>query len=175
MPQTTFDEHVKYKVGDIIVHWAYGLGTIVAIERKNMDGIIKQYYVVQVEVIKLWVPVEDANEGSLRFPTERAQFETLFNILRTPGEQLSDHQYQRKGELRERMKKGLLGGLCRVIRDLTDRSRHHSLNQNDSNVLSRAEKQLLDEWVISLGVERSNAQLELEALLKGDPPGPKAQ
>jgi hypothetical protein len=42
------------------------------------------------------------------------------------------------------------------------------LNQNDSTVLFRAEEHLLDEWVLSLGAERSIALQELEILLQGD-------
>lgn len=66
------------------------------------------------------------------------------------------------------MQKSTLGDLCHVIRDLNDRARYHTLNQNDSTVLFRAEEHLLDEWVLSLGAERSIALQELEILLQGD-------
>jgi len=41
-------------------------------------------------------------------------------------------------------------------------------DQDDSDVLFRAGEYLLDEWVLSLGAERSNAQRELESILRGD-------
>lgn len=159
---------MKYNIGDTIVHWTYGLGTVVAIDQKQMAGITQDYYVVQVDLMKLWVPVLEVNDSSIRFPTESIHFAALFDILRLPGEQLPDHNYKRKIELRERMQKRTLGDLCHVIRDLTDRSHQFTLNQNDSSVLSRAEDYLLDEWVLSLGAERSNALRELEVLLRGD-------
>lgn len=162
------NEPVKYNIGDTIVHWTYGLGTIVAIDQKDIAGVTQQYYVVAVEPLKIWVPVEEANGCSIRFPTESIHFTALFDILRTPGELLPDHQFQRKNELRDRMQKRTLGALCHVIRDLTDRSRQHPLNQNDTSVLSRAEEHLLDEWVLSLGAERSTASSELDVLLRGD-------
>jgi RNA polymerase-interacting CarD/CdnL/TRCF family regulator len=90
------------------------------------------------------------------------QFELLFDILRTPGDRLPDQQYQRKIELRERMQKTTVEGLCHVIRDLRDRKRKHTLNQNDSSVLYRAEELLLDEWVLALGDERTSALDALE-------------
>jgi CarD family transcriptional regulator len=168
MMNSVGNEQVKYKIGDIIVHWTYGLGTVVAIDQKDIAGVTQQYYVIEVDPLKIWVPVEEANVSSIRFPTESIHFKALFEILRTPGELLPDHQFQRKTELRERMQKRTLGDLCHVIRDLTDRSRQHSLNQNDSSVLSRAEEHLVDEWVLSLGAERSNVLRELEVLLQGD-------
>jgi len=159
---------VKYEVGDTVVHWTYGLGKVIGIEEMHLAGIVQQYYIVEVQLFKLWVPVTEANEGSIRFPTESAQFKRLFDILRMPGESLPENHYQRKLELRERMQKRTLEGLCHVIRDLADRSRHHTLNQYDSSVLYHAEEHLLDEWALSLGVERTNALRELEVMLRRD-------
>jgi CarD family transcriptional regulator len=163
------NERLKYKIGDIIVHWTYGFGTVVGVDQKDMAGASQQYYVVEVKLFRFWVPVEEADEGSIRYPTEKIQFKLLFDILRTHGKSLPDYQYQRKIALRDRMQKRSLGDLCHVIRDLTDRSQKHALNQNDFAVLFRAEEHLLDEWVYALGTDRPNAMLELEVLLQGDP------
>ncbi|MBE0698594.1 MAG: hypothetical protein IH586_16880 [Anaerolineaceae bacterium] len=159
---------MNFNIGDTIVHWTHGLGTVIAIDEMDLDGTTQQYYVVEVQNLKLWIPVEEANEGSIRFPTESAQFQGLFEILRMPGEELPSQQYQRKIALRDRMQKRTLEDLCHVIRDLSDRSRQHTLNQNDAAVLFRAEEHLLDEWVLSLGTERTIALSELEDLLKSD-------
>jgi CarD family transcriptional regulator len=156
---------MNYEIGDTVVHWTHGLGTVIAIDQMNLAGVTQQYYVVKVDLLRLWVPVDDANAGSIRLPTERVQFKALFDILGTPGKRLPDNQYQRKTELRERMLKRTLEGLCHLIRDLSDRSRQHTLNQYDASVLFRAEEHLLDEWSLALGVERTAALDELEALL----------
>jgi len=163
------NERLKFKIGDVIVHWTYGLGTVVGIDQKDIGGKVQEYYIVEVGLLKIWVPVELAEVSAIRFPTESGQFTAQLDILRTLGEQLPEHQFQRKIQLRERMEKRTLGDLCHVIRDLTDRSHQHSLNQNDSSVLFRAEEHLLDEWVISLGAERSNALGELKEYLRGEP------
>jgi RNA polymerase-interacting CarD/CdnL/TRCF family regulator len=159
---------MNYEIGDTVVHWTHGLGTVISIDEMHLAGVTRQYYVVKVDLLKLWVPVEEANGGSIRFPTDSTQFKMLFDILRTPGERLPDQQYKRKTELRERMQKRTLEGLCHVIRDLRDRKRTHTLNQYDASVLFRAEELLLDEWVVALGADRPNALLELEVLLGKD-------
>jgi RNA polymerase-interacting CarD/CdnL/TRCF family regulator len=164
---------MDFQIGDTVIHRVHGFGKIVSIEEMMNAGIIQPCYVVEIELMKLWVPVEKASEGSLRFPAKRNQFRALFNILRAPGESLPDQQYQRQMELRQRTQNRTLEGLCHVIRDLTDRSRHHTLNQNDSQVLYRAKESLLDEWVISQGTLRSDASRELDELLGGDQPKPK--
>jgi CarD family transcriptional regulator len=159
---------MNYAIGDTVVHWNHGIGTVVAIDKKDLAGETQLYYVVDVKQYKLWVPVKDANEGTIRFPTESAQFKELFDILRMPGEPLAENQFQRKSELRERMQKRTLEGLCHVIRDLAELSHRHTLNQNDTTILLRAEEHLLDEWELSLGVSRFDAMHDLEALLQAN-------
>jgi RNA polymerase-interacting CarD/CdnL/TRCF family regulator len=166
---------MKYKVGDTIVHWTYGLGNVVAIDRKDIAGVTQQYYVIEAELLKIWVPVEEAGVSSIRLPTEKSQFGELFEILQSPGVALPDHQFQRKNELRDRIQKRTLGELCHVVRDLTDRSRQHPLNQNDLFVLSRAQDHLIDEWALSLETERSIVVQELEVLLQADRVGSSDQ
>lgn len=159
---------MEYEIGDTVVHWTHGLGKVIAIEERHLAGISQAYYVVEVGLLMLWIPAEAVNQGSLRFPMESVQFKHLIHILQTPGEPLSDNYTKRRFELRDRIQKRTLADLCHLIRDLTDRSRLHNLNPNDANVLFRAEEFLLDEWVFSLGTERSKAQRELDVILRGD-------
>jgi CarD family transcriptional regulator len=161
---------MNYKIGDPVVHCTHGLGKIIAIEEKEMAGEIRKYYVVEVDLFNFWVPVDDVNNSSIRPPTDKAAFEALFEILRTPGEPLSDHQNQRKNELRERMQKRTMADTCRIIRDLSDRSRTHTLNKHDLAVQFRAQEHLIDEWELSLGVSRTFALQALENLLQEDIP-----
>ncbi len=157
---------MDYKIGDTVIHWTYGVGCVVDIQEIHLAGTAQWYYVIDVETLKVWVPVDEAAKGALRLPLESNQFKRLLEILSKPGEPLPDRYPQRKIALRSRMEKRTLEGLCRVIRDLTDRSRSHSLSSEDSSVLFSAQEHLLDEWVISLGTERSKALREMEILLQ---------
>jgi CarD family transcriptional regulator len=155
----------KFEIGDHVIHWTYGLGTVVAIDEKHLAGITQQYYVVEIKGLQLWVPVEEAGNGSVRCLMESIQFKALFDILRMPGELLPDQYSKRRNELKERMYRSTLEGQCHVIRDLTDRSHLHALNENDFSVLNSAKTRLLDEWVLSLNSKRAHAISELEVLL----------
>lgn len=157
---------MNYKNGDTIVHWTYGLGKIIRIEEKQLGEIKQPYYVVEINRLMIWVPVDEGNQGSIRFPLESQHFKALFDILRMQGEGLPDPYDKRKMKLQERMKKWTLPGLCHLIRDLSDLSQSHRLNPFDANVLSWAEERLLDEWVFSLGTERSKAIDEMNIFLR---------
>lgn len=161
---------MDYKIGETVIHWTHGLGKVIAIDEMELAGITQKYYVVEVGIIKLWVAMDEADEGPLRRPMDAVKFKTLLNNLNTPGEALSDNYTKRKFELRNRIQKRNLESLCFLIRDLTQRSLEHTLNPNDTAVLFRAEEYLLDEWVLSLGVARESAQMELDALLQAQKP-----
>ena len=164
---------MRYAIGDRVVHWTHGLGTVVAIDEMDLAGATKPYYVVAVEQLKLWIPLDEAHSGSIRPPVESSQFEKLFDILRTPGLPLPDQYNHRKTALRARMQKRTLEDLCHVIRDLSDRSCRHQFNEFDADIMFRAQEHLLDEWVISLSTDRSGALEMLEALLKENQPEAK--
>lgn len=157
-----------YEIGDTVVHWTHGIGKVVAIEERHLAGIPQAYYVVEVGQLMLWIQAKEPHQGSLRYPAAGNEFKQLISTLHQAGERLPDNPQKRKIELRKRIQERTLVDLCQLIRALTDHSRHHSLNQNDSAVLFRAEEYLLDEWVLSLGTDRSEALRELESILRAD-------
>lgn len=156
---------MMYKIGDTVVHWTYGLGTVVNIEEKQLGEVVELYYVVAFDDIRIWVLTEKGDRGSIRLPTESMQFDELFKILRMPGDELPDRYNKRKVILQERMHKWTLTDLCHLIRDLSDRSRMHTLSPYDSSVLLQAQRHLLDEWVFTLGNDRSSAMREMQVFL----------
>jgi RNA polymerase-interacting CarD/CdnL/TRCF family regulator len=90
-----------YAVGDKVVHWAYGVGEIVQIDKKMLSGKDSLYYKVQIRDLTIWVPVDDENQTSLRPPTPAKDFDELFKILRQTGNELSNDRLERKNWLSE--------------------------------------------------------------------------
>jgi len=157
---------LPFQVGDKVVHWSYGPGEIIQMDEKSLSGRMTKYYVVQVRDLTLWVPVEGADQHTLRPPTSMGEFEKLFKILRGPGEKLSDDRYERKAQLTGLLRDGTLESVCRAIRDLSFHGYRKKLNDFDAALLERARKFLLDEWKISLSVPLSDAERQLELLLE---------
>jgi RNA polymerase-interacting CarD/CdnL/TRCF family regulator len=158
-----------YKVGDTVVHWAYGAGVIVAIADKGLPGHPCSYYIIEGSQQTLWVPVEENDRSSLHLPTTRSDFKLLLHDLRSQGEKLSNNSYQRQDQLEKRTQKASPRELCLVIRDLNYRSQSQMLNSNDVWVLKQAQSSLLDEWELSLGTSREDAMVEMEWVLKETP------
>jgi RNA polymerase-interacting CarD/CdnL/TRCF family regulator len=155
-----------YQIGDHIIHRNYGPGMITGIEEKKLGKKTNEYYVVQTAEATLWVP-RDATLVSLRYPLEPAAFRNLLTYLKGAGERLPMHHIERGEVLSERMRSRTMPDLCRIIHDLTSRSRQHTLTKNDNDYLSRAQELLLNEWVAALGIPREKARKDLNALLEG--------
>lgn len=160
---------MTFQAGDPVVHGVYGLGKVLELDEKELLGKVKQYYVVEIRDMTLWVPVNQSEPGSLRPPTQEGEFIRLFDLLRQQGESLTDDRLERKAQLSERMREGSLESICCVIRDLTHHGRQKKLNENDQAVLQRARNFLLNEWTFVFSIPLQQAEKELDALLQERP------
>ncbi len=156
---------MKYQVNDQVMHWTYGRGEIISIEEKTLSGDTREYYVLQTNDLTLWVPADEIGESSLRPPLEEEDFNALLKTLKKPASVLPDQPYPRQNELLERMRNRSMNELCAVIRDLVARENLHKLNRSDQDILNRATSLLLDEWVLSLGTPREEAERKLIKIL----------
>jgi len=157
---------MNFQVGDIVIHWSYGMGKIVQLDEKVLSGQKMRYYVVRARDLTVWVPVNATDKCSLRLPAPRSEFEKLFAILRSPCEPLSEDRLERKTQLLERMKEGKPESTCRLVRDLTFYRQTKRLNESDLSILERALNSLLNEWHFSLSVSLAQAERELRQLLE---------
>lgn len=157
---------MEYHVGDPVVHWTYGLGKVGGVETRTLAGQKARYYVVEISDLTVWVPVDDKVKNRLRRPTSRAGFRRLFKILSESGKSLSDDRFERKQQLNRKLQDGTIESICMVIRDLASFQHRKGLNDDDKVILQRASTSLLGEWVYSFSVPLSQAEQELNGLLR---------
>jgi RNA polymerase-interacting CarD/CdnL/TRCF family regulator len=157
---------LDYQVGDTVIHHEYGLGEIIQMDEKFIHERQTLCYVVHTfNQITIWVTADDPENSSIRRPTPESTFETLFDILRSPGTLLPIDRLERKMQLSERMKEGDLASICSVICDLMRYRREKKWNENDKSIMERAQSFLIAEWMYSLSVTKANANTKLTQLL----------
>jgi CarD family transcriptional regulator len=154
-----------FHIGDKVIHWTYGLGEIVDIEEKVIDGNPTNCYVVHALDTMIWIPIDNLEQRSLRLPTSPEEFKGLFEILTSPGEKMQEDRVLRKNQLMAQLKDGKLASTCQVVRDLTCFKRSSKLSDLERALLERAIKSLLAEWSYSLGMPISQAQEAMANLL----------
>jgi RNA polymerase-interacting CarD/CdnL/TRCF family regulator len=156
---------MDFQIGEQVVHRVFGLGEIIKLDEKTIQGRTSSYYVVRISDITLWVLVNNAAGSSLRLPTPAGDFEEIFAILSGPGQPLSTDRLERKNQLAAQLKDGKLSSFCRIVRDLTFRRQSKKMNENDKDVLGLAKNLLLSEWAASLSIPIAQANLDLDHLL----------
>lgn len=148
--------------GDAVMHWTYGLGSVVRLENRELLGQKMLYYAVQVGDMTVWVPNDDQLPIRLRRPSTRGQLPKLRTLLSKPGVPLPQDRHERKTMLLEMLKDGRAESLCKVIRSLVVFAKNHPLNDNDQALLKRAQTALLAEWSHALSVTPDQIEQQLQ-------------
>ena len=160
-----------YHRGDAVMHWTYGLGTVVRLENRELLGQKTLYYAVQVGDMTVWVPNDGQLAVRLRKPSSRGQLRKLRTLLTKPGVNLPQDRHERKTLLQELLKDGRAESLCKVIRSLVVYAKNHPLNDNDQALLKRAQTALLAEWGHALSVPPAQAEVQLHKFIGVAQPG----
>ena len=154
-----------FYVGDKVFHCAFGLGEVTQIDEKVINGHLSSCYVIQLNDMTVWVPLDDAGQSSLRSPTPPDEFINTLPILSSPNEVLLEDRVLRKKQLNDQLKDGHLASVCRVVRDLTYYGRNSKLNDQEKSILRRAVNSLLTEWTFTLGTPQIQAHEAMDSML----------
>lgn len=156
-----------YQIGDKVIHGAFGMGEIIQIEAIEIHGRLTRCYNVRIDNLTIWIPIDEADQQSLRLPTSPEEFSMMIAILSSPSEALPADRLLRQSQLMSQIRDGKLGSICRAVRDLKHFQRATRLNDTERYILDRGSKSLLTEWTYALGITLSQAQQSLTSLLDG--------
>jgi RNA polymerase-interacting CarD/CdnL/TRCF family regulator len=158
---------MQFKVGDLVVHLAYGVGHIVEIEEKRFsDKGTHLYYKVALAKRMVWMPVETQGASGLRLVTAKSDLDQYRNLLKSHPVPLDKNHHRRHLELVSRLKQGSFQVVCEVVRDLTAWSWRKPLGQTDTATLQKTRESLYQEWATAAGVSITEAIKEVESLLR---------
>ncbi len=156
---------MDFHVGEKVIHCTFGLGEITHIEAKMINGQMADCYVIQLNDMTIWVPMDDSGLSSLRVPTPPEEFVKTLPILSSPNESLLEDRVLRKKQLTDQLKDGKLSSICRVVRDLSFYQRSSKLNDQERSILDRAVRSLLTEWTFTMGTPQLQAHQAMDSML----------
>ena len=158
---------MPFKAGDLVVHPAYGTGSIVRLEEKRLaEDQLRWYYVVVVDKSTVWVPVDESNAAGLRAITPRQELERYRAVLKDQPAPLERDHNKRRTLINERVRQGTFQGLCEAVRDLSAQSWKRPLSDADLTLYQRLSHNLCCEWAASASVSLPAATAEVQALLQ---------
>ena len=156
---------MKFDIGDKVVHPQHGVGTIVDIvlEEINTEDA-KQYYILSIPDITLWVPVDLDNTG-IRKLGSKSEIDKCRQILMSDPTQLESGRGL-VSSLVYRIRQGTILSHCEVVRDLAAYGWKKSLFGTLADFRDKGIKVFCQEWAEIENISFSDASSEIYALLK---------
>jgi RNA polymerase-interacting CarD/CdnL/TRCF family regulator len=140
---------LRFKVGDWIVHDNYGVGEVVDIMEKDLDGQRDTYFKVSAVEIEYWLPSDKADADHIKNIRSQKDFDKALEILSEPPSQMSEPSHRNKRVITERWLDGSLPARAALIRDLNGRNHIKELSYDEKRTYEKAENFFINEWVIS--------------------------
>jgi CarD family transcriptional regulator len=158
---------MRFSVGDEVVHPHRGPGRIVDLERKELTGEEKRYYVIEIsfEEMTVHVPVGRVDEVGLRPAMPRARVTRVLDALSSKPHQLAKNYKERQETVREKLATGRPVPTAEAVRDLTWHGQHANLTQKDSELLQRGQDLLAAEMALVSDIGFSEANERIESAL----------
>lgn len=154
-----------FKVGDLAVYPAQGVGVIEAIEKKEIMGCTQSFYIMKIlgNSMTIMIPTNSARSVGLRNVISKDEISRVYEILRerdiTIDKQTWNKRYK---EYLEKIKTGSVFEIAGVLRDL------FILKHNQEKTLSFGERKMMDTAKNLLIKEISVATHNEEAKIEKD-------
>ena len=150
-----------FKVGDLAVYPAHGVGLIEAIEEKEIGGNTLVFYVMRIldNDMKIMIPKNNTDAVGLRSIISPEEVERVYSILEEKDVKFTPQTWNRRyREYMERIKTGSIFDLAAVLRDLYILQMDKPLSFGEKKMLETAKSLLVKE----LSIARNKKEEEIE-------------
>ncbi|MFH1138567.1 MAG: CarD family transcriptional regulator [Pseudomonadota bacterium] len=154
-----------FKVGDLAVYPAHGVGRIEAMEQKSISGLMQSFYIMRIleNDMIIMIPTQNVNNVGLRPVISREQVEEIYNILQEKDVQIETQNWNRRyRDYMEKIKTGSVFEVAAVLRDLSLLKLDKELSFGERKMLDMARNLLVKE--ISVAKNQVETKVESEIL-----------
>lgn len=159
-----------FNLGDKVVYPMHGAGVIETVERKEILGEVKSYFVLKMPIgeMKLMIPVDNVNNIGLRNIIGIDAVEKVYDILKQGAEINDSNWNKRYRDNMIKMKTGDIFEVAEVVRDLTYRDREKGLSTGEKKMLVSAKQMLVSEIALSINADSNGIQEYLDKIINED-------
>ncbi len=149
-----------YGVGSKVVYPMHGVGKIDCIEKKDILGNEKLYYILRLSVtdMTVMIPVDMSEKLGLRKVIDDGDIEKVIGRLQEECGDMDEGWKERYTANHDKLKSGSIYDLCDVVRNLYRRSLDKDLSASEKKLFENALQLMVDE--ISLAKEVEKVEIE---------------
>lgn len=153
-----------FEKGDAVIYPQHGAGRIVDVVTRTVGDDERDYFVIDLELqdLRVWVPIDEAEEIGVREPTPQDELDDLFELLSDHDVRIPSNFSRRMKNNQRRMNDGDVWQLAEVVRNLAVRRERKHLSPSEKTLYLHARNLLVAELALSMGVSPEKAAVELD-------------
>ena len=162
----------KFRIGDLAVYPAHGVGQILAIESRVVNGETHDFYILRVleNGMVIMIPIGNVESVGLRCLIDAKEVPKVYAVMKTKRELLVDNQTwnRRYREYMEKIKTGSLYDVAEVFRDLFRLKLTKDLSFGERKLYDTAQILLVKELSRAKKTDEKTIITEIESLFASE-------
>ncbi len=157
-----------FQIGDKVVYPVHGAGVIEGIEKREVLGQVRSYYVLLLPInnMKVLVPTESVEEIGIRNIVDRERVEQVLAILGQQKEEEGEKWNRRYRMNMDKLKSGDICAVAEVVRNLTRRDMSKGLSGSEKKLLEQARDILVSELILVQNAKAEQILTQIEEIFQ---------
>lgn len=158
---------LMFKVGDLAVYPAHGVGLIERIETQEISGCRQDFYVMRIldNGMIIMIPTNNVENVGLRDIIEHTEVPKLYSILKKRDVPIDKQTWNRRyREYMDKIKTGSVFEVAEVYRDLLILKVEKDLSFGERKMLDTARNLLVKEISLAKKVDEEQVEKELDKI-----------
>jgi CarD family transcriptional regulator len=156
-----------FKIGDLAVYPAHGVGIIERIESQEFSGASQDFYVMRIleNDMIIMIPTQNVESVGLRGIIEQKEVPKLYSILEKRDVVIDNQTWNRRyREYTDKIKTGSVFEVAEVYRDLLILKIEKELSFGERKMLDTARNLLVKEIALAKKVEEKQIEKDLDKM-----------
>jgi CarD family transcriptional regulator len=158
---------MMFKIGDLAVYPAQGVGVIEAIENREVGGNRQLFYIMKImgNGMKIMIPMDSAKAVGLREVILETEIPKVYAILRNKDVTIDKQTWNKRyREYLEKIKTGSVFEIARVLRDLFILKSDKNLSFGERKMMDTAKSLLIKEISVASNAEETKIEEDLKVI-----------
>jgi len=158
-----------FKVGDLAVYPAHGVGVIERIENREISGCQEDFFVMRIleNNMIIMIPSSNTKNVGLRELIDQTEVSKVFSILNNRDMYVNDNQTwnRRYRDYMDKIKSGSVFEVAEVYRDLSTIKQDKELSFGERKMLDTARGLLVKEISLAKNMKEEDVEKDIQSNL----------
>lgn len=157
----------EFKVGDVAVYPAHGVGKVHSIEEREIAGDTHKFYILKIidTGMTIMVPTGNVRSVGLREVINESEVDIVYDILRERDISINEQTWNRRyREYMDKIKTGSIYEIAEVLRDLMLLRYEKELSFGERKMLDTARCLIIKELAIAQDTAEEDVAEEIDEI-----------